>query len=549
MASPSRSETPPGSTIDLSPESAASPPPVQYAWRPSFNPWLIAVVVAMAAFMEVLDTSIANVALPYMAGNLGASNEESTWILTSYLVSNAIVLPISGWLVTVFGRKRFFMLCLTVFTISSLLCGIAPSLEAIIFFRVIQGLGGGGLQPIAQAILADTFPPEKRGLAFALYGVTVIVAPTIGPTLGGFLTDNYSWRWIFFINLPVGILALILVYRLIEDPPWAKLVAGAITRIDYIGVSLLVLGVGALQIMLDKGQEDDWFGSRFIVTLAILAAGGLISLALWEWFSKNPVIDVRLYRNLNFLGSNVMFFVLGVALFSSLVMMPLFLQSLMGYTAESAGLVLSGGGVLLLFLMPVAGVLSSKVQSRYIVAAGWLLLALSMYYSTQRLDLLISFRSASILRIIQVAGLGFLFVPINITSYIGVPPEKSNSVAGLANFMRNIGSSVGTSMVTTLIARRAQVHQNYLVAHLSQGNTIYTAGSAGIAGHLAAAGAAHTLAVEKALAITYQNVIAQATTLAYIDTFLVLAVISAIMFVASFALKKNQPGPRPVAVE
>src|SRR5580692_9818597 len=415
-------------------------------WRPSFNPWLIAVVVALAAFMEVLDTSIANVALPYIAGNLGASNDESTWILTSYLVSNAIVLPISGWFASVLGRKHFFMICLTIFTISSLLCGIAPSLGAIIFFRVLQGLGGGGLQPMAQAILADIFPPEKRGLAFALYGVTVIVAPTVGPTLGGWITDNYTWRWIFFINLPVGILALFLVYRLVDDPPWAKRKGGAALRIDYIGVSLLALGVGALQIMLDKGQEDDWLGSRFITTLAILAAAGLLSFVIWEWLYKNPIVEVKLFKNLNFLAANGMMFVLGILYFASLVMMPLFLQSLMGYTAESAGLLLSGGGLILLFLMPVVGVLSSKYQARYLIAFGWLVLSIGMYISSRQLDLEVSFRSAAILRIAQVFGLPFLFVPINLASYVGMSSEKSGSVAGLVNFMRNIGSSIGTSL-------------------------------------------------------------------------------------------------------
>ena len=340
------------------PEAAPAPAP---RWTPRVNPWAIGVVVALAAFMEVLDTSIANVALPYIAGNIGASNDESTWVLTSYLVSNAIVLPISGWFAGLFGRKRFFMICLTIFTISSLLCGIAPSLGAIILFRVLQGAGGGGLQPMAQAILADVFPPEKRGLAFALYGITTIIAPTIGPTLGGWITDNYSWRWIFFINLPVGLLTLALVYRLVDDPPWAKRGSAAGIKFDYIGVALLTLGVGCLQVMLDKGQEDDWFGSHFILTLAILAAAGLISLVIWEWFYKAPIIDIHLFKNLNFLGANFMMFVLGIMLFSSLVMMPQFLQTLMGYTAESAGLVLSGGGLLLLFLMPIAGVLASKI--------------------------------------------------------------------------------------------------------------------------------------------------------------------------------------------
>jgi len=518
-------------------------------WVPKFNPWLIAVVVALAAFMEVLDTSIANVALPYMAGSLGASNDQSTWVLTSYLVSNAIVLPISGWLANAIGRKRFFMSCLVVFTVSSLLCGIAPSLGAIIFFRILQGIGGGGLQPMAQAILADTFPPEKRGLAFALYGVTAIIAPTIGPTLGGWITDNYTWRWIFFINLPVGILALYLVYRLVEDPPWAKRRSGAGLKIDYIGISLLTLGIGALQVMLDKGQEDDWFGSRFILTLAILAVGGLVSFVLWEWFYKTPIVEVRLFRNLNFLAANGMMFVLGIMLFSSLVMMPLFLQSLMGYTAESAGVVLSGGGLLLLLLMPVVGVLSSKVQARYLVAFGWLTLSIGMYISTRRLDLEMSFGSASMLRLAQVFGLAFLFVPINLASYVGMPAEKSNSVAGLVNFMRNIGSSVGTSMVTTLIARRSQFHQVYLAADVMPGRPSLARQLAGLTARLTASGMNAERAATQAYAIVFRNVIAQATTLAYVDTFMVLAVGAAIMFVISFALKKNEPGRRRVVME
>jgi len=525
---------------------ASSPPP---PWRPRFNPWLIAVVVAVAAFMEVLDTSIANVALPYIAGSLGATNDQSTWVLTSYLVSNAIVLPISGWFAGVLGRKRFFMACLVMFTVSSLLCGIAPSLGAIILFRVLQGAGGGGLQPMAQAILADVFPPEQRGLAFALYGVTVVVAPTIGPTLGGWITDSYTWRWIFFINVPVGILALLLVFRLIEDPPWAQPVRGAAASIDYVGVSLLVLGVSALQIMLDKGQEDDWFGSHFILTLAVLAAVGLVSFTIWEWFYRTPIVDVRLFRNLNFLGANGMMFVLGLMLFSSLVMMPLFLQTLMGYTAESAGLVLSGGGILLLFLMPVVGVLSSKVQARYLVAFGWLALALGMYVSTRELDLQISFRSASLLRLVQVFGLGFLFVPINLSSYIGMPAEKSNSVAGLINFMRNIGSSVGTSMVTTLIARRAQFHQVRLAGDITPAQLPFLQAVADISRRLVASGMDAQSAMKTAYALLYRTVILQATTLAYIDVFLVLTIGAAIMFVLSFALRKNDPGGRRVVME
>jgi DHA2 family multidrug resistance protein len=430
-----------------------------------------------------------------------------------------------------------------------LLCGIAPSLSAIIFFRVLQGAGGGGLQPLAQAILADSFPPEERGLAFALYGVTAVVAPTIGPTLGGWITDNYTWRWIFFINLPVGVVTLFLVFRLIEDPPWVKRVRGAGIKIDYIGVALLVLGVGALQVMLDKGQEDDWFGSNFILILAIIAGVCLVSLAIWEWFHKTPIIEVRLFKNLNFLGANGMMFILGLMLFASLVMMPLFLQTVLGYTSENAGLVLSGGGLLLLALMPVVGILSGKVQARYLIAFGWLTLSIAMLYSTQQLDLEISFGAASLLRVAQSFGLGFLFVPINLVSYIGIPLEKNSSVAGIVNFMRNIGSSVGTSMVTTLLARRSQIHQTYLVAHAGPGQPTFVQSVAALTNRLFVSGIDAELAAKKAYSLVYGSLIGQATTLAYLDTFGLLAAAAAIMFLLSFGLRKNEVGGSRVVME
>src|SRR5579883_1159306 len=512
------------------------------AWTPKFNPWLIAVVVALAAFMEVLDTSIANVALPHIAGNLGASNDESTWVLTSYLAANAIVLPISGWLAGRFGRKRFFTSCIVLFTASSLLCGAAPTLGILIVFRALQGVGGGGLQPMAQAILADTFPPEKRGLAFALYGITAVIAPTVGPTLGGWITDNYSWRWIFYINLPVGALAVFLVLRMLEDPPYLTLQRAARASLDYAGVALLAVGVAALQILLDKGQEEDWFASRFILTLAILAAVGLVSLVIWGRRQRNPIVDVHLFRNLNFLGANFMMFVVGIILFSSLVLMPQFLQTLLGYTAQKAGLVLSGGGLLLLFEMPIVGTLADRVQARRLISFGWLTLCFGMFYSTQRLSLQISFEAASILRLVQVFGLGFLFVPINISSYVGIPPEKNNAVAGIINFTRNIGSSVGTSLVTTLVARRAQVHQTYLVAHTTAGHPAFLAAHNALATRLAIAGLDASVAGRQALARLYQEVILQATTLAYIDVFWILAAGAAIMFLLSFGLRPNQPG-------
>jgi DHA2 family multidrug resistance protein len=522
--------------------SSAALTPDHDVWRPKYNPWLIAVVVALAAFMEVLDTSIANVALPYMAGNLGASNDQSTWVLTSYLVSNAIILPISGWLAGALGRKRFFMACLGVFTVSSLLCGIAPSLGLLLFFRVLQGAGGGGLQPMAQAILADTFPPQQRGLAFALYGITAIMAPTIGPTLGGWITFNYSWRWIFFINIPVGILTWLLVRRFVEDPPYFSKLKSAGVKLDYIGIALLTLGIGALQILLDKGQEDDWFGSRFITTLVIVATVCLITLVIWEWHNKAPIIDVRMFKSFNFASANLMLFTLGIMLFSSLVLMPQFLQTLVGYTSQLAGLALSAGGLVLLFEMPVMGKLTTKVQARYLIAAGWLLLACAMYYSTKRIDLQISFSAAVWLRIAQVVGLGFLFVPITLVAYIGIAPEKNNAVAGIVNFMRNMGSSVGTSMVTTLVARRSQFHQEILVNYVRPDNPNFKNSLEGLTRRLSHSGLGLGEARMQAYARIYAGLQAQAATLAYIDIFMVLAIGAAIMFGLAFLLKKNDPG-------
>ena len=514
----------------------------QDVWRPKFNPWLIAVVVALGAFMEVLDTSIANVALPYMAGSLAASNDQSTWVLTSYLVSNAIVLPISGWIAVRFGRKRFFMGCLTIFTVSSLLCGLAPNLGFLLLFRVLQGAGGGGLQPMAQAILADTFPPHQRGLAFALYGITAVMAPTIGPTLGGWITFNYSWRWIFYINVPVGIMTWLLVRRFVEDPPYLGRLKAAGVKLDYIGIALLAIGVGALQILLDKGQEDDWFGSNFITTLVIVSSACLVSLVIWEWFQKAPIIDVRLFKGFNFASANVMMFMLGILLFSSLVLMPQFLQTLLGYTSELAGLALSAGGLILLFEMPVIGQLTRKIHARWLITFGWFALSVAMFYSTRRIDLQLSFSAATWLRIAQVIGLGFLFVPINLAAYVGIAPEKNNAVAGIVNFMRNMGSSVGTSLVTTVIARRSQFHQGRLVEQARVDNPNFANTVQGLTQHYANAGLGRHEASATAYASIYRSIQAQAASLAYIDMFMVLSVCAAVMFCVSFFLKKNDLG-------
>ncbi len=367
------------------------------------------------------------------------------------------------------------------------------------------------------------------------------MAPTIGPTLGGWITDNYTWRWIFFINLPVGLLTMFLVTRLVEDPPYLARAKGAGLRVDYIGISLLALGVGALQVLLDKGQEDDWFGSHFITSLAITSAVCLISLVIWEWHQKEPIIDVRMFKRFNFATANLMMFTLGMLLFSSLVMMPQFLQTLMGYTAESAGLVLSGSGFIILLEMPIVGQLTGKYPAKYIIAFGWLALAVGMYISTVRLDLLISFRAAAVLRIIQGFGLGFLFVPITLAGYIGTPPEKANTVAGIINFMRNMGSSVGTSMVTTLLARRAQVHQVILSQHTTPFDPTLQNQVNALSRQLVHAGASPPDAPTLAYGLIYRSTQAQSQTLAYIDTFMILAIAASIMFLLSFIVRKNDP--------
>src|SRR6202041_425543 len=509
-------------------------------WKPKGNPWIIAVAVSLAAFMEVLDTSIANVALPHIAGNLGASNDESTWVLTSYLVSNAIVLPISGWLVGWLGRKRFFLTCIVFFTVSSFLCGIAPSLGFLLLFRVLQGAFGGGLQPMAQAILGDSFPPAKRGLAFALYGITAICAPAIGPTLGGWITDNYSWRWVFYINVPVGALALGLVYQLVEDPPYIARLKARLSGFDFVGFSLLTLGVGALQIVLDKGQEDDWFGSHFITILVVIAVVGLVSLVVWEWLQKEPIVDVRLFKSFNVATTNLMFLMLGAALFSSTVLMPQLLQTLMGYTAQKAGMVLSAGALVVLVVLPMVGRLTTRFQARHIIAFGWIGLAVAMYISSKQVDLLMSFRSATLLRVWQYIPVAFLFVPLTLAGYVGLAPEKTNAAAGLMNFFRNMGQSVGTSAVTTLIARRSQYHQSVLAEYTTSGR--FRSSIRVLAIRLTRSGLSAHAAQQQALGRLYGLVQAQAAVLSYIDVYWLLAMGSVIMFVASFLLKRNEPG-------
>src|ERR1700732_3963472 len=430
-------------------------------WRPAVNPWIIALTVTLATFMEVLDTSIANVALPHIAGSLSAGQDESTWVLTSYLVSNAIVLPLSGWLSSIMGRKNFYMSCVALFTISSFLCGLAPNLATLIVCRVLQGIGGGGLQPSEQDILDDTFPPAKRGMAFAVYGIAVVTAPAIGPTLGGWITDNFTWRWIFFINIPVGIISLLLTSRLIQDPPYLRRRKLSETKIDYVGLGFVALGLGALQIVLDKGQRDDWFESPFILILSIVAAASLVFVVFWEWRHKDPIIDLHLFRDRTFGVSNLLMFMLGFALLGSTLLLPLFLQTMLGYTAEQAGLALMPGGFTIMLLLPLVGFLLSRYSPRWLLLFGLGVLSFSLFHLTN-FHLPLGSGAATLARVMQAVGMAFLFVPINTAAYAFLPREKNNAASGLMNLARNMGGSVGISFVTTMLDRRTQVHMTDL---------------------------------------------------------------------------------------
>lgn len=512
----------------------------QEQWRPKTNPWLIAAVVAMAAFMEVLDTSIANVALPYIAGSLGASTDESTWVLTAYLVSNAVVLPMGGWAASVIGRKKFFMLCITIFSVSSFLCGIANSLPLLLLFRVLQGAGGGGLQPMAQAIMADSFEPSKRGLAFSLYGLVAVLAPSIGPTLGGWITDNYSWHWIFYINIPVGIAALYLTQRLVEDPPWNKPDRKNLFRLDYVGVSLLAISMGALQITLDKGEEKNWLGSSFIRDFALTFAISFIVLIVWEWRSKNPVMDLKLYKVSNFAICSFLMLLTGGLLNATTVLQPQFLQGQLGYTATLAGLSLSGGGLALIILFPLSGQLVARFPARNLIAFGFALYAVAYYVTAIKLNLGLSFGTSSWLRVILVAALPFIFISVTTAAYFGLPREKSNQIAGLINFVRNIGGSILISLTNAMVVQRAQFHQNQLLKYIVPTNPNFQNRLSALTGVFtgrSGPGNAGTLAG----GTIYSQLIKQSQTLAYVDVFYVLCAASMLMVPLAFLLRKNNP--------
>ena len=508
-------------TLDLSSDDAiTATTTVEAPWRPRINPWIVAMTVTLATFMEVLDSSIANVALPHIAGGLGATQDEATWVLTAYLVANAIILPAGAYMTTFIGRKKFYMICVALFGISSALCGFAPSLPLLVFFRVLQGIGGGGLAPSEQAILADTFPPEKRGQAFAMYGLAVVCAPAIGPTLGGYITDNFNWRWIFFLNIPICLLSLYLTNRIVEDPPYVKkqvaLSQKGGIKLDFVGFALLGLTFGSLEFVLDKGQEDDWFSSPFITFFLVLMVIAFVSMIWWELKQlregHRPIVNLTLFKSRTFAISFTLMFVLGFSLYGTTILIPQFVQTLLGYTAELAGKVLSPAGFMMMAMMPVVGFLSSKVDPRKLIAFGFILLTSSLIWMGH-LNLNLSYGQLVFMRMFQASGLAFLFIPINTIAYIGVKQAQNNDVSGLTNLARNIGGSCGTAFLATMLTRRTAAHESNMVRNLTPGNPAFNQRVDSMK-HLFGKGNA---GVHGAQGFIYNMLHRQAAALAYVD--------------------------------
>jgi DHA2 family multidrug resistance protein len=486
---------------------------------PHVNKWLITAAVMIPTLIEVLDTSVANVALTHIQGSLSAGQEEVTWVLTSYLVANAVVIPMSAWFAKLFGRKRYLMGSVIVFTLSSVLCGLSVSLPEIIVFRIIQGIGGGGLQPMSQAILLETYPPRERGMAMAIFGMGIVLGPVLGPLLGGYLTDRFSWHWIFYINLPIGILALFMIYSFVFDPSYQERIAEG-EKVDYIGLSLLCLGLGSLQIVLDKGQLDDWFSSDFILILSLISAVSLALFIFWELQQKRPVVDLRIFKSSSFAAGNMVMFFGFFAFFGSIVLLPLYLQNLLGYTAFQAGLVLGPAGAITFLILPMVGKATERIDARLLLAVGLLISAYAVYYmSGFTLD--IDFTTASMGRVIQGIGMPFFFVSLSYSTMAYVRRQEMNNASAIFNLLRNLGGSSGVAFVTTLLARRAQFHQYRLVEHLTPFDPNLTMRLQHLKTALDIKLGTFADHSQEAGGIVHQFLVREATSLAFNDTFFV----------------------------
>ncbi|MGP3591110.1 DHA2 family efflux MFS transporter permease subunit [Vagococcus sp. WN89Y] len=499
----------------------------QENWRPASNPWAVAWVVTLAVFMEILDTTIVNVALPHIAGSLSASYDESTWVLTSYLVANGIVLPISAFLSRTFGRKQFFLICIVMFTVCSFLCGIATELWQIILFRILQGFFGGGLQPTQQSVLLDYFKPEDRGKAFGLSSIAIIVAPVLGPTLGGWITDNYSWRWVFFINIPVGIVTVLAIYNLLEDPPWERKSKQKLF-IDWPGIALITLGLGCLQVMLDRGENEDWFNSDFTRIFAVLAAVGIVGAIYWLRYAKKPVVDLRCMADKNFAISSLLMSGMAMILYGSSVVIPQLAQQDLGYTATWSGLVLSPGAVLIVLTIPLVLKLMPVVQTRWIIAFGFACLAASFWWS-RTLTPDIDFETLMLFRSAQSIGLGFLFVPLTTIAFVSIPRELNADAAALFTMFRNVAGSIGISLSTAAITERSQVHTAHLAEHTSPFNEQFQQAIRATAETIRNFTTLAGDPLSNATGQMYKTMIAQSRFLAYVDVFTILSVVAVLL--------------------
>lgn len=516
------------------------------------NPWLIAVVVSLATFMEVLDTSIANVSLRHIAGSLSASLDQSTWVLTSYLVANAIVLPISGWLAAIMGRKRFYLSCVVLFTISSLACALAPTLDYLILFRVIQGLAGGGLAPSSLSMLRDSFPDEKSGMVFALYGVVIVAAPALGPTLGGYLTDVYSWHWVFLINVPVGLIAFWLSFVLLQEPAietreraarWARGL-----RVDYLGFGLVAVGLGFLQIVLDRGQREDWFDSSFIVAMTIISAVALAGLVARELSIDDPIVDLPLLKNRGFFAANLLRFTTFIVLLGTTQLIPQLVQTEFGYTAMQAGLVITPGAILVIMMLPLVGFAVNRLDARFLIGAGLIIQAGALFHLSN-LDANAGFWDVAWARCWQAAGVGLLVVPITRVAYVGIPGEKSNNASALINLSRNIGGSFGISLGQTWIARRTQFHHARLADNLTATDHHFRTVLRQLTFQFSESGAGPALGQKRAVGAVAGEVHRQATMMAFNDVFYLMAIGSLLTVPCVFLLRgqKAQAEGEPAA--